>query len=84
LGMRLGAPTVVPADAHLFEDTTAAKKLFRHKVIHLLKSKGVLPLLHNLNLLSLPHRPSSPQMDMQHHRCVSVMHKGVTPTSFVL
>jgi len=42
----------------------------------------VLPLLHNLNLLSLPHGTRLPYVDRLRHTCNLVMNNGVIPNSF--
>ncbi len=41
-----------------------------------------LPLLHNLNLLSLPPRTCPPWVDKLRYRCVVVMNTNVISTSF--
>jgi len=41
-----------------------------------------LPLLHNFNLLSLPHRTRLPYVDRLRHTCNLVMNNGVIPNSF--
>jgi hypothetical protein len=41
-----------------------------------------LPLLHDLNAVSLPHSSSPPYVDRLHHRCGLVMNNDVSPASF--